>query len=199
MEQLGRTFGGTWEQVALCGLRIGPRGRSVNRGTSRGAAVGLPASLLRLHRHGRANLLVTGGGAEQRLAVAQAFHRCSPIAREAFVFLDGARDEAQLEVLLQSWLLVSARADGAGARIGTLYVDSLGALSSTAQRSLLLVARRLDGRLELAPHDGPARLMAGDRTHLVRASHDGRVSDALLDHLDKIRVELDLTRSRGVA
>jgi hypothetical protein len=41
--------------------------------------------------------------------------------------------------------------------------------------------------------------MAGDRCRLLRAAESGRFSGALVDHLDKIRVELGLRRSRGAA
>lgn len=171
----------------------------MNRGTSRGAAVGLPASLLRLHRHGRANLLVTGGSAEQRWHVAHTLHRRSPLAHERFVAFDCVRDDSRIQALLQSWLLTCSRPEGSIERVGVLFLDSIGDLPEPAQRSLLLVARRLDSSATEARDDGPLRLMAGDRFELERAVAAGRFSPALLDHLDKIRVALDLTWTRGAA
>lgn len=188
--------------MALAEPRIGSHGRPVNRGASRGAAVGLPASLLRLHRNGRANLLVTGGSPEQRAWIAQSFHRRSPLSHESFLALDSVRDADRVERLLQSWLLACVDTGGACLRVGALFLDSIGALSRDSQRSLLLLARRLDASREgygVPPEEGPLRLMAGDRHHLAREPNAGSCSPSLIDHLDKIRVELDVSRTRGAA
>lgn len=167
---------------------------------ARGAASGLPAPLLRLHRHGRANVLVLGGTRASRLAVAREFHRHSPLAREPFVPLDCARDEPYLGRALEGWLLAAPPAEPAVRdRVGVLYLESVSLLSGTTQRLLLMLAHRLQGQAADPAGSAPSRLMAGERTDLVRASETGRFSGALLDHLDKIRVELGCRRTRGVA
>lgn len=175
----------------------------MNRADAREAGLGLPAPLLRLHRHSRANLLVTGGTRARRLAVVRAFHQRGPYAHEPFVAIDCARDEARLARTLEQWLLATgpqAAGDGATSaeRIGVLYLESIAELSAGTQRLLLVLAHRLQGQADSRP-PGPARLMAGDRGDLVRAAESGRFSRALADHLDKIRVNLGRRRSRGAA
>jgi DNA-binding NtrC family response regulator len=182
---------------------VGSLGRPVNRAVVRGADLGLPASLIRLHRNSRANLLVTGGSRAQRLAIVHEFHRASPLAGESFVAIDCARDEAALARSLEQWLLASAAPgdgdDGGQQGGGVLYLDSIAALSTTSQRLLLMIAHRLQGHAADVAHIGPRRLMAGDPHQLARAAQAGRFSSALFDHLDKIRVELGRRLSRGVA
>ncbi len=147
-------------------------------------------------------MLVTGGHAEQRLSIAHSFHRRSPIAHEAFLALDCRRDAGRVEQLLHSWLLACLGGDGQRRRIGALFLDSIGALAATSQRSLLTLARRIDAAPEVPRtgfEPGPLRLMAGDPAHLGREPLGGSCSTPLLDHLDKIRVELDASRTRGAA
>lgn len=172
----------------------------MNHGAARGAAAGLPASLLRLHRHGRSNVLVTGGTRAQRLLVVREFHRASPICREPIVMMDCLKDERALAESLEQWLLAGSASDPSeSSPVGTLYLDSITSLDAVSQRMLLMLAHRLQGveRGERTP--GPQRIMAGDRSRLVRAARTGRLSATLLDHLDKVRVELALRRSRGAA
>ena len=102
----------------------------------------------------------------------------------------------------RAWLLACVDTGGACLRVGALFLDSIGALSRDSQRSLLLLARRLDASREgygVPPEEGPLRLMAGDRHHLAREPNAGSCSPSLIDHLDKIRVELDVSRTRGAA
>lgn len=182
---------------------MGSSGRPVNPGTARGADVAPPASLLRLHRHSRANLLVMGGTRARRLAIVHEFHRASPLARAPFVAIDCTKDETPLARSLEQWLLASRGPldgdDGAPQRIGVLYLDCISALTPTSQRLLLMIAHRLQGQEAEGTSTGPRRLMAGDPHRIVRAAETGRFSGALLDHLDKIRVELGRQRSRGAA
>ena len=170
---------------------------------ARGAVAGLPAPLLRLHRHSRANVLVLGGTRTRRLAIARALHLRGPLAREAFLAVDCARDEARLARALENWLLAASNVEGGepdpAGQAGTLFLDSVAELSSATQRLLLMLAHRLQGQPADTAVNGPARLMAGERAGLVRAAERGRFSGALLDHLDKIRVDLGHRRSRGVA
>lgn len=169
----------------------------------REAATPLPAPLLRLHRNSCANLLVLGGTQARRIAVARAFHRRSPLAGEAMAAIDCARDEARLVRTLERWLLAGAAPEPQPGdpreRARVLYLDQVSALSAVAQRLLLMVAHRMYGAADAARAPGPARLMAGDRHDLLRATQTGRFSAALADLLDKIRVDLGHRRSRGVA
>ncbi|MCC6651238.1 MAG: sigma 54-interacting transcriptional regulator [Candidatus Eisenbacteria bacterium] len=172
----------------------------MNHSVARGAVVGLPASLLRLHRHGRSNVLVTGGTRAQRLLVVREFHRASPIAREPIVMMDCLKDERALTESLEQWLLAgSTGGRPEGSAVGTLYLDSITSLDAVSQRLLLMLAHRLQGFEHGERPPGPQRIMAGDRSRLVRAARTGRLSATLLDHLDKVRVELALRRSRGAA
>lgn len=169
----------------------------------REAATLLPAPLLRLHRHSRANLLVLGGTQARRLAVARAFHRRSPLAGEPMSAIDCEREEARLVRALERWLLACAapepQPDDPRERVRVLYLDRVSALSGVAQRLLLMVAHRMHGDADTGRSPGPARLMAGDRHDLLRATETGRFSAALADLLDKIRVDLGRRRSRGAA
>jgi hypothetical protein len=144
-----------------------------------------------------------GGTRTRRLAVVREFHRASPLADEPFVAIDCEKDELRLCHALEQWLLSSRTASDVdselGGRVGVLYLESIAALSTTSQRLLLMLAHRLQALESDARPAGPWRLMAGDRTHLVQAARSGRLSSVLVDHLDKIRVELGLRRSRGVA
>ena len=169
----------------------------------REAATPLPAPLLRLHRHSRANLLVLGGTPAERLAVARAFHRRSPLAAETMAAIDCEREESRLVRALERWLLVGAAPEpqpgDVRERAGVLYLEQVSALSAVAQRLLLMIANRMHGDADAGRAPGPARLMAGDRHDLLRAAETGRFSAALADLLDKIRVDLGRGRSRGVA
>jgi len=169
----------------------------------REAATPLPAPLLRLHRHSRANVLVLGGTPADRLVVARAFHQRSPLAGEPISALDCERDEPRLVRALERWLLVGAapepQPDDLAERAGVVFLDHVSALSATAQRLLLMVANGMHGDTDGVRTPGPSRLMAGDRGDLARASETGRFSAALADLLDKIRIDLGGHRSRGVA
>lgn len=173
----------------------------MKHGVARGAAIGLPASLLKLHRHGLSNLLVTGGTHDERLTIARRFHRASPLAHEPFLALDCSRDEARLVRALEAWLLEPGLPPCAESTVGAsvLYLDPISALSHGTQRMLLMLAHRMQGADGPPSPTGPKRLMAGDRAHLARGAHADTMCAALVDHLDKIRIELTVARKRGVA
>lgn len=173
----------------------------MKHGAVRGAVAGLPASLLRLHRHGLSHLLVTGGTHDERLSIARRFHRASPLSRESFLALDCARHEGRLVRALETWLLEPGLPPSTESELGAsvLYLDPISALSHGTQRLLLMLAHRMQGSDGQPIASGPRRLMAGDRAHLARGAHADAMCPALVDHLDKIRIELSVARKRGVA
>ncbi len=135
------------------------------------------------------------------MAIAERFHRSSPLSREPFLALDCTRQEAALASALQAWLLEPS-ADAPGERdcaVATLYLDPLSALSSGTERMLLMFLHRLHQSDALLPGRGPRRLMAGDRFPRATREQTDETHVALVDHLDKIRVELHAHRGRGVA
>lgn len=173
----------------------------MKHGAARGAVAGLPASLLRLHRHGLSHLLVTGGSHDERLSIARRFHQASPLSRETFLALDCAHHEGRLVRALETWLLEPGLLPSPESELVTsvLYLDPISALSHGTQRLLLMLAHRMQGSDGLPVVPGPRRLMAGDRVHVARGAHAETMCPALVDHLDKIRIELSSACRRGVA
>lgn len=174
----------------------------MTRRRGRGVTARPPARLLRLHRHSLANLVVLGGTEAERLAVAQAFHRASPLRCGAFLALDCAREESRLYRALQSWLAPEGAPAGTQETVdcGTLFLDAVGCLSDPTQRLLLVLARRMQcGPLESRTGPGPARLAVGSAEDLDEAVEERRFSGALYDCLDKIRVGLGQVARRGAA
>jgi DNA-binding NtrC family response regulator len=169
-----------------------------------GVPPGSAAQLLRLHRHSLINLLVSGGGAEHRERVAREFHRASPLGSGPFVSIDCERDDARVRASLQSWLtrVASAPYDNplrAAAR-GTLFLDSIEALSPPTQRLLLMFADgTASGREDWHREDWAGRLIVGTAGDLLVSVAAGRFLAALYDHLDKIRVDLGADRHEGAA
>ena len=178
--------------------------RTMNRCHSRGATARPPAQLLRLHRHSLSNLLVLGGTESQRLAVARAFHRWSPLSQGPFVALDCMFDEPRLWRALQSWLTAGGPPFGANplhaCRRGMLYLESVGSLSDPSQRLLLIFARQLEpGSPAVLVEPRPLRLAVGNTEDLSEAVDRRSFSSALYDCLDKIRVEIGRIPKQGVA
>ena len=172
--------------------------------TARGATARPPARLLRLHRRSLANLLVIGGSGAQRLAIARAFHAGSATGGTPFLHLDCARDEPFLWAALQHWLLHEDAYPGTtplhGCDHGMLYLDSVQYLSSSTQRLLLVLARRLEsGPASATATAGPLRLGAGNPVDLAEAVERQCFSGPLYDCLDKIRIGLDTGLRRGAA
>ncbi len=183
---------------------VGPRHQEMTRRLPRGAAARPPASLLRLHRHSLSNLLVLGGTETQRLDVARAFHRTSPVCGGPFVAIDCARDQARLGRALQLWQLPDAAPSAVNplseCERGTLFLDSIECLSAETQRLLLALVRRLEAaRTDSPSPPGPLRLAAGSTDDLAEAVEQRRFSAALYDCLDKIRVGLGRVPWRGAA
>src|SRR6266850_7937906 len=138
---------------------------------------GAAAQLLRLHRHSLINLLVCGGSAEERRSVGLEFHRASPLRTGPFVSIDCLRDGARVHASLESWLACASRSPQdnplrAAAR-GTMFLDSIEALSSATQRLLLLFA---DGFARPGLDDGDSewagRLIVGSVEDLLVAVAD---------------------------
>lgn len=102
---------------------------------------------------------------------------------------------------LEAWLLESGLPPSAEFELGAsvLYLDPISALSQSTQRLLLMLAHRMQGTDGQPLASGPRRLMAGDRAHLARGAHADAMCPALVDHLDKIRIELTVAGKRGVA
>ncbi len=137
-----------------------------------------------------APILVTGGTAADREAIARAFHRASPLRERGFLSLDCAADEPVLRSALHCWLLRTESARQANplepVAGGTLFLDRLEGLSEDGQRELLLLLRQIGGAGE--PESGlPARVAVGCAAVLAGDSPIG-VRPELLDCLDKIRV-----------
>lgn len=166
------------------------------RSKQRGAAAKPPACLLRLHRHSLASILVTGGTAREREAMARAFHHTSPLRDRPFMTLDCGRDEATLRRALRSWFMSASglvepnplREVGGG----TLFLDRLERLAAQAQQQLLVLARCIQDGLGAEENPMPARLAAGSASLLLDDAAK-RVAPGLLDYLDKIRVEVGAT------
>jgi DNA-binding NtrC family response regulator len=181
-----------------------PRPCVTTRHCAGGPSTVPPARLLRLHRHSLSNLIVLGGTGAERLAVARAFHRASPLRGAPFLGLDCGGEEPRLRCALQIWLLPETGGPWANplhdCECGTLFLDSVGCLSSATQRLLLLFARRLHGdRTGARDEPGPCRLAVGSAEDLGGAVEERRFSPALYDCLDKIRIELAPVPKRGAA
>lgn len=145
-----------------------------------------------------------GGTGRERLAVARAFHRASPLRGAPFVGLDCGDDEHRLRSALQGWLVPGSGEPGVNplheCECGTLFLDSVGCLCSATQRLLLTFARRLQSDLAGSRDEaGPCRLAVGSADDLDDAVEQRRFSPALYDCLDKIRIELDHAAKRGAA
>lgn len=118
--------------------------------------------------------------------------------------LDCGRDQSRLQNALQSWLICDGEPDAADSLRqsdgGTLFLDEIHALDLSTQKLLLILVRRMDGcRAGDRRFAGPTRLAAGSPEDLKEAVRQNRFSGALLDSLDKIRVELGRIGSRGAA
>jgi DNA-binding NtrC family response regulator len=172
----------------------GERGPNAAKRTGGGEPLP-PARLIRLHRHSLTNVLVTGGTAALRDQVARAFHRESPLRNGAFVPLDCSQDEDRLRASLLAWTAAEHESDPnplQAAEEGTLYLDLVERLSLDSQRLLLALARRLHGE-PVGGTEGPCagRLVVGNPRALAEAVAEGGLLPALLDAVDKVRVELD--------
>ena len=162
------------------------------RSKQRGAAAKPPASLLRLHRHSLVSVLVTGGAAREREAMARAFHRASPLRDRPFMTLDCGRDESTLRRALQGWLLPARgvpfpirSATSKAARCFSIGWSGSRRRPSSSSWCWPTTFRAVPGRQRTMP----ARLAAGSAAPLLDDSPKG-IAPELLDCLDKIRVEV---------
>jgi len=164
----------------------------------RGGQMEPPAELLRLHRHSLTTLLVVGGQASQRRAVALSFHRASPAEPGPFVTVDCRCDETRLRSSIQAMLANAAPDPGPdpirAAWSGTLFLDEVEALSHESQRLLLWFAQHTLGGSIGADGGWPVRLAAGS----LHDPDSWNLLPELQDEIDKIRVDLDEAQ-RGAA
>lgn len=149
-----------------------------------------PAELLRLHRHSLTTLLVIGGQASDRQAVAFSFHRAGGLKQGPFVSLDCRSEGPRLRSALQAVLANAAPDPGPdpvrAAWCGTLFLDGVEALPDDTQRLLLCFAQHTLGG-SVATEDGwPVRLAAGS----AAAPGSEELLGELLDEIDKIHVDL---------
>ncbi len=148
------------------------------------------AEIVQLHRHSLMNVLLTGGSAQGRAALARTLHDSSPVASGPFVRLDCREDELLLAASLRL-----RRSSAAGRAFdplracarGTLYLDRVEALSRDTQR---LLAATLGEPTEGAPA-WVGRLIAGCGVELMGACDEGQFLRELFDVLDKVSWVLD--------
>ena len=162
---------------------------------ARGAEIPPPAELIRLHRHSLINLLVLGGTVDERARIALAFHRESPFKHGPFITLNGELDGPLLHAALQGALSNSERALGdeplRASEGGTLFIDVVNGLSLSTQRLLLGFSSRLPARESGgSPPAWVGRLAVGSAVDLADEVAAGRFLSALLDSIDKIRIDL---------
>ena len=154
-----------------------------------------PAELLRKHCHSLTTLLVFGGQAVDRRAVAFSFHRASRHKEGPFVALDCRREESRLRSALEAVLNNTAPDPGPdpvrASWCGTLFLDNVASLSNGTQRLLLWFARRTLGG-SVAPEGAlPVRLATGSPEPLGAASPTTFIPE-LFDEIDKISIGLDV-------
>ena len=138
--------------------------------------------------------MVVGGTADRRVQVARAFHRESPLRDGPFVSVDCEREEEQLRAALLDWTGAASGSEPnpyRAAERGTLFLDQVERLSPDSQRLLLALARRLGGPVGGGDAPCAGRLVTGNPAGLAEAVASGRFMPALLDALDRVRVQLE--------
>lgn len=151
----------------------------------------LPSTLLRMHRDDRTHVLVTGGTAERRAAVARAFHDESPVCSGPLLIVDCSTQAARLDEALDCWLSILHRDSPENplraAERGTLFLDHVESLAPLPQRRLLAFAHALsDGALAR----WAGRLTTGSAHPLEVAVASGSLLPELFDCLDQVRIAL---------
>jgi len=149
------------------------------------------------------HLLVIGGTAAERRRVARSFHDGSALRLGAFVAVNCARREPQLQESLRQWLGFTGSAGAPhplwSAERGTLFLEAIGELARDTQLLLL----QLTSRESMSPPEylnrGVGRLAVGSDEDPWDLVARGRFLASLADALDKLRVELDPRRRRGTA
>jgi len=150
-----------------------------------------PSALLRLHRHSLAHVLVMGGTAERRAAMARAFHVESPLRAGPFLCVDCGHDEPAVQRAIRCWLSSIDRHSSdnplRASERGTLFLDRIEELSEETQRLLLALVRAHASGVSDA---WAGRLATGSAVELERAVAGGRFLSSLFDCLDKVRIVL---------
>jgi len=150
-----------------------------------------PADFIELHSHSLTTLLVIGGQAIERRAVAISFHGSSDVSSGPFVAVDCRREGERLHSALQALLADTAPDPGPdpirAAWSGTLFLEEADALSVECQRMLAWFAQHtLEGAVG-AEGGWPIRLAVG-----VSGDPDGlHFIPELRDEIDKLRIDLD--------
>ncbi len=164
------------------------------------AIQGGPApSLLRLNRNNIPNILVVGGDASGRRAMARSLHASSSLRELPFCALHAGRDHVLLRCAVLSWLGYGREAAPLACDRGMLFLDAIEQTPVDLQRLLFGLARRLTGlpwEQRLGP--GPARIAAGCAGDPVELVEQGIFLAPLHDSLDKLLVRLESeARPRG--
>ena len=145
-----------------------------------------------MHRGNLVNLLLIGGDEIDRLEVATRFHHESRLGRGPLISARAPEDSPRLgRAILRALHRGIPRPDDVlhASEGGTLFLDRLDLLGRDEQRLLLEFLTR--GRADYSPEYGWAgRLAAGSACDLETLCAEGRFLPALLDALDKIRIDL---------
>ena len=147
------------------------------------------ASLLRLNRHATSNVLILGGSAAERVAVAGALHHAGRLRDAPFRALSCASEFAALHRALLAWLGHGQVPAALECEQGTLFLDDISELPPVAQKLLLACARRRDPS-STDPTRGPSRFAAGTSVDLRHDVASGYFDGALYDSLDKMCIHL---------
>ena len=163
----------------------------------------ISADLLRFHRNSLSHLLVVGGSPSERSEVALEFHRVSPVRLGPLIAVDCSIDEARLRDALTWWMSPTGRLSAPNAlwsaERGTLFLDLVGQLSRDTQQLLLTCINRHSALSAGCAHSWTGRLAVGSDEDPWDLVAGGRFLGALVDALDKIRVELEPLRQGGAA
>jgi DNA-binding NtrC family response regulator len=159
------------------------------------------ADLKRLQRDSMSHLLLVGGRAGDRRALALSFHRASAFRQGSFVSLHCETQPDTLRDMLQHFLSGMGAAPNPlwAARRGMLYLESVGCLSRGSQRLLLAFIHASSAQDSFRTDAWSGRLAAGTDDDLWDLVAEGTFQGALADGLDKIRVDLDPRKKGGVA
>jgi DNA-binding NtrC family response regulator len=140
--------------------------------------------------------MILGGSSRERRSVALSVHAESVMRSGPFVTVDCSAGEARLCDALQAWMTgVDDSSDPStlAAERGTLFLDSIEALSARAQRQLLAFVTGTSS------YGWSGRVVCGAREDLPARARDGRFLMPLFDCLDKARIELSDCMQGGAA
>lgn len=140
--------------------------------------------------------MILGGDPAERHAVAVSVHAESLMRSGPFVTIDCAIGEDRLCGALQAWMTgVDDSSDPSilAAERGTLFLDSIEALSTRAQRLLLAFVNGAHA------YGWSGRLICGASDALPDHAARGEFLAPLFDDLDKARIELTDALQGGAA